>query len=79
MPLSTVIVRSFSGAAHRPRSWKRICGWVFQSLLTLRFELIQQPARFVRPAGRPELRFAVAPSTRARIERSLERIQRLAA
>jgi hypothetical protein len=76
------LVRCFqlhTGAAHRPRSWKRTCGWVFQSLLTLRFELIQQPARLVRPAGRPELRFAVAPSTRARIQRSLHRIQRLAA
>ena len=76
------LVRSFqihTGAAHRPRTRKRTCGWVFESLLTLRFALLQQPARLVRPAGRPELRFAVAPSTQRRIERSLQRVEHLAA
>jgi len=76
------LVRSFqlyTGAAHRARTWKRTCGWVFESLLTLRFELLHQPARLVRPAGRPELRFAVAPATQRRIERSLQRIERIAA
>jgi hypothetical protein len=76
------LVRSFqlhTGAAQRPRTWKRTCGWVFESLQTLRFELLQQPARLVRPAGRPQLRFAVAPDTQRRLERSLQRIERLAA
>jgi hypothetical protein len=76
------LVRSFqlvTGAASRPRSWKRTCGWVFESLLTLRFELIHQPARLVRPAGRPQLRLSVSPSTQRRIEQSLQRIDRLAA
>jgi len=76
------LVRAFqlhTGAATRPRSWKRTCDWVFESLQTLRFELLQQPARLVRPAGRPELRFAVAPTVQRRIEHSLERIQRIAA
>jgi hypothetical protein len=37
-------------------------------LQTLRFELIHQPVRLVRPKGRPELRFAASPATRKRIE-----------
>jgi hypothetical protein len=76
------LVRSFqlyTGAALRPRSRKRTCGWIFQSLLTLRFELLHQPARLVRPAGRPRLRYAVAPITQRRIERSLQQIDRIAA
>ena len=76
------LVRSFqlyTDAAPRPRSWKRTCGWVLQSLQTLRFELIHQPARIVRPAGRPQLRYAVAPITQRRIERSLQHIQHIAA
>jgi hypothetical protein len=35
--LTHKLVRSFqlhTGAAHRPRTWKRTCGWVFGSLLT---------------------------------------------
>jgi hypothetical protein len=43
---------------------------------TLRFELIHQPARLVRPQGRPELRFAASPAARKRIqaaERALAR------
>ena len=76
------LVRAFqlrTGAAPRLRTVKRTCNFVFPSLQTLRFELIDQPARLVRPAGRPELRFAVALSTRQRIERTLQRIDRLAA
>jgi hypothetical protein len=76
------LVRAFqlrTGALPRPRTWKRTCGFVFPSLQTLRFELIGQPARLVRPAGRPELRFAVSASTRQRIERTLQHIDRLAA
>ncbi len=75
------LVRSFqleTGAPTRLRSRKRTFAFVFQSLQTLRFTLIHQPARLVRPAGRPELRFAVSPSTRARIERT-ERLLRRAA
>jgi hypothetical protein len=76
------LVRAFqlhTGAARKPRSWKRTCDWIFESLQTLRFELLQQPARLVRPAGRTELRFAVAPHVQRRIERSLQRIDQLAA
>jgi hypothetical protein len=76
------LVRSFqvhAGAPKRSRTWKRTYHYLFQSLQTLRFELIHQPARLVRPKGRTELRFAVADSTRKRIERSLEQVARIAA
>jgi len=69
--LTLNLVRSFqiaAGAAPRRRTWKRTFGYVFPSLQTLRFELIHQPARLVRPAGRPALRFAVSETTRRRIE-----------
>jgi hypothetical protein len=56
------------GAQERSRTWKRTFDYVFQSMQTLRFELIQQPARLVRPKGRPELRFAASPAARKRIE-----------
>ena len=75
-------VRSFqiaTGAARRPRTWKRTFAYVFQSVSTLRFELIHQPARLVRPAGRPQLRFAVSPRARSQIERCQRAIERLAA
>jgi len=38
-----------TGAERRHRTWKRTFDYVFQSMQTLRFELIQQPARLVRP------------------------------
>jgi hypothetical protein len=57
-----------TGAKPRSRAWKRTFDFVFQSMQTLRFELIQQPARLVRPKGRPELRFAASRAGRRRIE-----------
>jgi hypothetical protein len=75
------LVRSFQlclGAPARPRSRKRTFLHIFQSLQTLRFTLIHQPARIVRPAGRSELRFAVSPETRQRIENAERRIRRAA-
>lgn len=75
------LVRSFQlclGAAARPRTRKRTFLHVYHSLQTLRFTLIQQPARLVRPAGRSELRFAVSPSTRQRIEQAQRCIRQLA-
>ncbi|NRA04009.1 MAG: IS1380 family transposase [Myxococcales bacterium] len=56
------------GARERGRTWKRTFDFVFQSMQTLRFELIQQPLRLVRPQGRPELRFAASPAARRRIQ-----------
>jgi hypothetical protein len=79
--LTLNLVRSFSittGAARRARSAKRTFGWVLPSLRTLRFELIHQPARLVRPAGRPALRFAVPEPVRQRIERTQRQLDRAA-
>jgi|TARA_B100002003_G_C14096641_1_gene527468 hypothetical protein len=75
--LTLNLVRSFQihlGAPRRPRTWKRTYAYEFQSLQTLRFELIDQPARLLRPHGRLQLRFAVAPAGRVRITRALERL-----
>jgi hypothetical protein len=75
------LVRSFQlclEATARPRSRKRTFDYVFRSLQTLRFTLIHQPARIVRPAGRAELRFAVSPHTRREIERAERCLQRAA-
>ena len=72
------VMRSFQlalGAQRRGRTWKRTFDYVFQSMQTVRFELIAQPLRFVRPAGRPELRFAVSPKARRRIERAQRYLQ----
>jgi hypothetical protein len=79
--LTMNLMRSFQiamGAKPRRRSWKRTFEYVFQSMQTLRFELIQQPLRLVRPAGRPELRFAVPPEVRRRIQHVQDRLQRAA-
>lgn len=76
------LVRSFqlrTGAPRRPRTWKRTYGWIFESVATLRFTLLHQPLRLVRPAGRPELRFAVSSTTRQLLESRLARIDQLAA
>ena len=79
--LTLNLMRSFQlalGAERRKRTWKRTFDYVFQSMQTVRFELIQQPLRLVRPQGRPELRFAVPPRARARIQRVHQKLQRAA-
>ncbi len=80
--LTLNLTRSFqitTGAAQRPRTHKRTFAYVFRSLSTLRFELIHQPVRLARPSGRPQLRFAVSLTARARIRRCERAIERLAA
>jgi hypothetical protein len=80
--LTLNLLRSFqiaTGAARRPRTRKRTFDYVFQSVATLRFELIHQPVRLVRPAGRPEIRFAVSPRARAHMQHCQRAIGRLAA
>jgi hypothetical protein len=79
--LALNLVRYFQitvGARERGRTWKRTFDYVFQSMQTLRFELIQQPARLVRPQGRPELRFAASPVARRRIEAAERALARAA-
>jgi hypothetical protein len=80
--LTLNLVRSFqieTGAARRPRTLKRTFDYVFKSLATLRFELIYQPVRLVRPGGRSQLRFAVSPRARSLVRRCERAVQRLAA
>ncbi len=79
--LTMNLMRSFQlalGAERRSRTWKRTFHYVFQSMQTLRFELIHQPLRLVRPNGRPELRFATTPGVRSRIERAQRSLQQAA-
>jgi hypothetical protein len=79
--LALNLVRSFqlaTGAARRPRTWKRTFGYVFRSLRTLRFELIDQPVRIVRPGGRTALRFAVSPAAQRRLRDVDRRLTRAA-
>jgi hypothetical protein len=80
--LTLNLVRSFqidTGAPRRRRTLKRTFAYVFQSLATLRFELIHQPVRLARPGGRPELRFAASPRAQVHIRRCERAVQRLAA
>jgi hypothetical protein len=75
------LVRAFQlaiGVMRRPNTHKRTCLHRYQSLQTLRFTLIHQPVRVVRPAGRTQLRFAVSRSTQRRIENAERRIARAA-
>jgi len=80
--LTLNLVRSFqidAGAARRPRTLKRTFDYVFQSLATLRFELINQPLRIAQPGGRSQLRFAVSSPVRELIRRCERAVDRLAA
>jgi hypothetical protein len=79
--LAMNLVRSFQiavGAPQRRRTRKRTFAYVLQSISTLRFELIHQPLRLVRPKGRKELRFAVSRPARERIETVERQLQRAA-
>jgi hypothetical protein len=79
--LALNLVRSFqlaTGAPRRRRSWKRTFDHVFRSLRTLRFELIHQPVRFVRPGGRAALRFAVSPAAQRRLRDADRRLRQVA-
>ena len=55
-------------ATKKPRSRKRTCGYLLHSLKTIRFKLIHQPARLVKPQGYSVLRFSVAPPAKKLIE-----------
>ena len=55
-------------ATPKPRSRKRTYGFFLQSLKTIRFKLIHQPARLVKPQGYSVLRFSVAPPVQTLIE-----------
>lgn len=55
-------------ATEKPRTRKRTCCYLLHSLKTIRFKLIHQPARLVRPQGYSVLRFSVAPPVQKLIE-----------
>jgi hypothetical protein len=64
------VVRQFqlaTGAPARRNGAKRTYRWVLESLRTLRYELLNVPAKIAKPEGRSELRIAAAPETQRRI------------
>jgi hypothetical protein len=62
-------------ATEKPRSRKRTCRHLLHSLKTIRFKLIHQPARLVRPQGYSVLRFSVAPLAKKLIESIEEKLK----
>jgi hypothetical protein len=52
----------------KPKSRKRTFRFFLQSLKTIRFKLIHQPARLVKPQGYSVLRFSVAPPVQTLIQ-----------
>lgn len=60
-----------TGAPARVNGAKRTYRWVLESLRTLRFELLNVPAKIAMPGGRAELRLAAAPETQRRITQIL--------
>jgi hypothetical protein len=68
-------VRQFQlsiGAAARPNGRKRTHRWVFESLRTFRYEILNLPAKIACPAGRAQLRIAAVPETQRRIAQILD-------
>jgi predicted metal-dependent phosphoesterase TrpH len=62
-------------ATEKPRSRKRTCAYLLHSLKTIRFKLIHQPARLVKPQGYSVLRFSVAPTAKKLIESIEEKLK----
>ena len=65
-------------AMRRPKGRKRTTLFVMETLRSLRFELINLPARLARPQGREELRLAASPAARLRYETTLAVLDRAA-
>ena len=65
-------------AKARPKGRKRTTLFVMESLRTLRFELINVPAKLARPQGREELRIAASPDARLRYQETLAALDRAA-
>lgn len=62
-------------ATEKPRSRKRTCAYLLHSLKTIRFKLIHQPARLVKPQGCSVLRFSVTPTAKKLIESIEEKLK----
>lgn len=65
-------------ATPKPRSRKRTYCFLLQSLKTLRFKLIHQPARLLKPQGYSILRFSVAPPIQELIQKMEQKLKRAA-
>ena len=65
-------------AVKRPKGRKRTTLFVMETLRTLRFELINVPAKLARPQGRQELRVAAPEETHRRYKATLEALDRAA-
>ena len=64
------VLRQFQAATtatERSNGYKRTYRWVFESLRTFRYEVLNLPATLARPGGRTELRIAAAKDTQDRI------------
>lgn len=71
------LIRNFqlaTTASPKAKTRKRTFSFLLQSLKTLRFKLIHQPARIVRPQGVHVLRFSVAKPTQVLIEAIQQKI-----
>lgn len=69
------VVRQFqitTTAPGRSNGRKRTYRWVLESLRTLRFELLNIPAKIARPEGRSVLRIAASDPTRRRIRHLID-------
>lgn len=62
-------------ATPKPRSRKRTFRFVLRSLRTLRFKLIHQPARLLKPQGYCVLRFSVTPPVKDLIQRVNQKLK----
>ena len=65
-------------APQRPNGRKRTYRWVFESLRTFRYEVLNLPAKLARPEGRTQLRIAAAPETQDRIAEILAALPKAA-
>lgn len=61
-------------ATPKKNTRKRTTRLLFRSMRTIRFEWIHLPARIARPQGRTQLRIAAEPSTRHRLDRTLQKL-----
>jgi hypothetical protein len=75
------LLRQFQLATDAPARTngpKRTYRWKLESLRTLRYELLNIPAKLARPNGRLELRLAAAPETQRRIHQILKDLPKAA-
>jgi hypothetical protein len=67
-----------TSAPGRCNGRKRTYRWIFESLRTFRYEILNLPAKIARPEGRTTLRLAAAPETQDRIAQILDTLPKAA-